>query len=141
MIVLPLFLFDLLQQETVELNATIVRANDELMRLKGAESGVKKQREKAMKDMESQMKASQRLATSLKQEVTALKSKKDSDSAEVVALQSELAALVEQLEICSNTIARLTKDGNTLFSQVWLTHTYVDILVAKLIFRCSFFLR
>ena len=71
-----------------------------------------------MKELESQVKKSQKSAALIRDELTKMFNKRDGLLAEVEGLQKELVALTEQLTICMGGLKRFDGEIETLSSQV-----------------------
>ena len=89
-----------------------------MKRLKEAEKDIKNHRQNAMKELESQVKKSQKSAALIRDELTKMFNKRDGLLAEVEGLQKELVALTEQLTICMGGLKRFDGEIETLSSQV-----------------------
>ena len=100
------------------LKSTNTKATDELKRLKEAEKDFKNHRQNAMKELESQVKKSQKTAASIRDELNKIFNKRDGLLAEVEGLQKELVALTEQQNICVGGLKRFDGEIETLSSQV-----------------------
>jgi septal ring factor EnvC (AmiA/AmiB activator) len=105
-------------QESEALKSSNARANAELKKLKDAETNIKKQREKAMKEMENQVKASTKVVNGLKAEVSTLKSKRDAINAELAAIQRDLQSLSEQRASSESGLGRLEEEERRLSKKV-----------------------
>jgi hypothetical protein len=105
-------------QEAVALKVASERAKEELKKLKTAEAGIKKQREAAMKDIEAAMKTAQKNASNVKAELAVVKNRRDALAAEVAAIQRDSASTKEQLKATEAAIERMTKELDTLTTQV-----------------------
>lgn len=93
-------------------------AQAELKKLKETETGIKKQREQAMKSMEASTKEAQKRVASIKSEAADVKSRRDTLAAEVESLKTELKALNDQFAICQGTLERLTQEVDGLEQEV-----------------------
>ena len=100
------------------MKSTNAKATDDLKRLKEAEKDMKSHRQNAMKELENQVKKSQKISASIRDELTKKFNKRDSSLAEVEGLKKELLALTEQLSICVAGLKRFEGEIETLSSQV-----------------------
>ena len=107
------------------------KAKEELKKLKSAETNIKKQREQAMREMEGQMKAAQKIVSSLKAEVAVLRGRRDALTAEVANNIREASSLKDQQSICKNGLLRMTEEAQALTDKVFffffflLLHTHI----------------
>lgn len=100
------------------LSATICNAATELKKLENAENGIKKQREKAMKDMEANVKSAQKRVSQIKTELQALKSARDKCQAEIDILTEEFTTLTEQITQSEQAVKRMSEEIAGLETQV-----------------------
>ena len=114
-------------QDAVTLQATHVKATQDLKSLKEAANDIKKLRENAMKNLETDMKKSQKAVTVLREELMKKHNKRDGVTAELAGLKKDVSALQEQVSVCGGGITRYEKDVATLSNQVRYTShiTYI----------------
>lgn len=98
------------------------KAKSELKKLKQAESGMKNQREALMKNMEREVKVSQKGLSALKGEVFTLTNRRNGIDAAMQAGVDEVAALQGQVEVANQTIEAMTKEGLGLAARVNALH-------------------
>lgn len=94
--------------------AAVKKAKDELKKITATATGIKKQRETAMKDMEKATKASQKKVTAAKAEAAAINTQHDKLVAEYEGLLAEVKSINEQHQICENGIKRLADEVDKL---------------------------
>jgi structural maintenance of chromosome 2 len=105
----------------VSLTATHEKAAAELSRLKDSQNVLKKSREKAMKDLEAQMKAANKQSQSLRNEANKQKLARDAAAADVEAQTAELRSLQEQQEALEQTIKQMAATVQELSDKVRAT--------------------
>ena len=105
-------------QDAVTLQATHVKATQDLKNLKEAANDIKKLRDNAMKNLETDMKKSQKAVTVLREALMKIHNKRDGITAELAGYKKDLSALQEQVSVCGGGITRYEKDVAVLASQV-----------------------
>ena len=98
--------------------ATNAKANEELKHLKDAAKDITKHRESAMRDLEAQVKKSQKASAAVREGLTKMSNKRDSMLAELEALKQDLSSLLEQLSICQSGLRRNEGEVEGLTTQV-----------------------
>jgi len=106
------------EEEAVTLKAAYEKAKEKLKTLKTAESGIKKQRDAAMKEMEASMKAAQKASAAIKSRLQVLRNKRDALMAELDGMTKDSGSLQEQRKICEATLARMQAEAETLTSKL-----------------------
>ena len=91
-------------QDAVTLQATHVKATQDLKSLKEAANDIKKLRENAMKNLETDMKKSQKAVTVLREELMKKHNKRDGVTAELAGLKKDVSALQEQVSVCGEAL-------------------------------------
>lgn len=104
-----------------------MKANDDLKKLKETEKNVKKAREGAMKDLETQMKKAQKSAAGVKDELSKLRNKRDGLIAEYEGLKKDLVAQREQLIICTAGVGRYEKELEIYRKQVSVNESFLPL--------------
>lgn len=102
-----------IEKEAVTLQASHDHANDELKRLKSAQTNAKKAREDAIKEFEDNMKKAQKAATALKTEANNLRNRRDALLAELSALKNDLATLTDQKTIAEGGFKKLSEEAGS----------------------------
>ena len=105
-------------EEKETLAETIKKANAELVRLKTVAADMKKEREQAMKTIESEMKNSQNHASNLKKEVVKQRAKRDTLLAEIEILSKDSSSLGEQQKSAEKAILRQEEEAVKLAQKV-----------------------
>jgi chromosome segregation ATPase len=101
--------------------ATNAKANGELKNLQDAAKDITKHRETAMRDLEAQVKKSQKASAVVREGLSKLSNKRDSLVAELEALKQDLSSLLEQLSICQSGLRRNEGEVEGLANQVSAT--------------------
>jgi structural maintenance of chromosome 2 len=94
------------------------KAKDELKKLATAEKSKAKQREQKLKEFEAEVKAAQKMSSTIKTEVMQLKARRDALDAERSSLIKEKDTLQEQLLIAENALKRLRAEAKTLVEKL-----------------------
>ena len=71
-----------------------------------------------MKNLETDMKKSQKAVTVVREELMKKHNKRDGITAELAGLKKDLSALQEQISVCGGGITRYEKDVGVLTTQV-----------------------
>jgi chromosome segregation ATPase len=94
-----------------------------LKNLQNAAKDITKHRETAMRELEAQVKKSQKASAVVREALFKLSNKRDSLVAELDALKQDLSSLLEQLSICQSGLRRNEGEVEGLASQVSGTRT------------------
>ena len=93
-------------------------ATDDLRKLKETEGNVKKNRERAIKEMEAELKKGSKSLNSIKSEVSQCNDRKDKLSEEIESLKSELKALQVQKKSTEAAVVKLNKEVEVMTGKV-----------------------
>lgn len=105
------------QKEGLEMNQSVKKAKDELLKLQSMEKNAKNSRENALKVMEANMKQAAKAATQAKTALTAAKSKLDKMEAEQEGLTAEKKSQMEQVSQAEQAVRRASEDLANLQKQ------------------------
>lgn len=111
------------EQEKRTLKEALDKAKAELKRLETMSSNLKKEREAAMKRVESEMKGAQKAANEAKRVYTAVRGKKDALLQEISLLEKDGDALKEQAEAAAAALQQAIRDGQSLAGQAEAAQT------------------
>lgn len=106
------------EQEKITLTDAFNKANTELKRLKTAAADMKKEREKAMKAIEADMKSTQATASNIKKESLKLRAKRDTLVAEIEALTQDTSSLGDQQKAAAKAVERMEEEAAKLAETV-----------------------
>ena len=102
------------ESDKVAHKQTVAKAKAELKRLETVSSNMKKEREAAMKRVESEMKAAQKKASDAKKAFMSLKGKRDALVQEIANLRRDDESLKDQAETLAQSLLRLEKEREAL---------------------------
>ena len=104
--------------DKVSLKEALTKAKAELKRLETMSSNLKKEREAAMKRVETEMKTAQKKASDAKKAFTTLKGKRDALTQEITNLQRDGELLKDQGEATAKALVKMEKEEKILSSEV-----------------------
>ena len=121
-----------LENESSNLREAYDKAKGELKLLQNAASGVTSQRDAAMKKMELATKEAQKIASSVKTLLSALRHKKDGLEMEIESLSKEITSLEEQKLSCDQGLEKMSRDVEALMSDFSSRKQEYDTLKASI---------